>query len=141
MVRALSGISVRFWEAIAMLVNGKTVAFVPSSDLDRAERFYVGVLGSVRTSRDDFGLVVTANGVTIRIAKAGAFVPQPFTILGFDVDDIEKTVSALAAAGVAVERFPGMGQDDAGIWRSPSGSRVAWFKDLDGNVLSVAQHV
>ena len=123
-----------------MLVNGKTVAFVPSGDLERAERFYTGVLGLSRKSRDDFALLVEANGVTIRITRTDGFEPQAFTILGFDVEDVEKTARALAAKGVKFQRYPGMKQDASGVWASPSGSRIAWFKDADGNVLSIAQH-
>jgi predicted enzyme related to lactoylglutathione lyase len=123
-----------------MLVSGKTVAFVPSSDLARAERFYVGVLELACKSRDDFGLVVEANAVTIRIARADHFQPQPFTVLGFDVPDIEQTARSLTAKGIELLRFTGMAQDESGIWNAPSGSRIAWFNDADGNVLSIAQH-
>lgn len=123
-----------------MLIKGKTVAFVPSSDLERAERFYVGTLGFARKHRDDFALVVEANGVTIRIARADGFEPQPFTILGFDVDDVERTAGALASKGIEFQRYSGMAQDAAGIWTAPSRSRIAWFKDADGNVLSIAEH-
>jgi catechol 2,3-dioxygenase-like lactoylglutathione lyase family enzyme len=123
-----------------MLLDGKTVAFVPSSDLERSERFYVGTLGFVKKQRDDFAVVVEANGVTIRIARADGFAPQAFTILGFDVDDVDETARALAAKGIAFERYPGMEQDASGIWTAPSGSRIAWFKDADGNVLSIAEH-
>jgi len=124
-----------------MIVKGKTVAFVPSADLSRAAAFYVGVLGLTQKSQDDFALVVEANGVTIRIAKAEGFSPQPFTILGFDVSDVDATAHALAAKGVAFQHYEGMGQSSSGIWSAPSGSRIAWFKDPDGNVVSIAQHV
>lgn len=123
-----------------MLLTGKTVAFVPSSDLERAERFYVGTLGFERKHRDDFALVVEANGVTIRIARADGFEPQPFTILGFDVANVELTARALASKGVEFQRYAGMNQDPSGIWTAPGGSRIAWFKDVDGNVLSIAEH-
>lgn len=123
-----------------MLVAGKTVAFVPATDLARAEAFYVGVLGFSKLSGDPFGLVLEANGVTLRVARTDQLEPQPFTILGFDVTDVERTARALAAEGVGFLRYPGMPQDELGIWSSPSGSRIAWFKDPDGNTLSIAQH-
>jgi catechol 2,3-dioxygenase-like lactoylglutathione lyase family enzyme len=109
-----------------MLVPGKTVAFVPSSDLERAERFYVDLLGLARTSRDDFALVVEANGVTIRIARADGFEPQPFTILGFDVEDVARVAQELASKGVSLQHFPGMRQDALGIWTAPR--RLVFFE-------------
>jgi len=123
-----------------MLIQGKTVAFVPSSDLERAEGFYVGTLGFAKKHRDDFALVVEANGVTIRVARADGFEPQAFTILGFDVDDVERTARALVSKGIEFQRYGGMDQDSSGVWTAPSGSRIAWFKDADGNVLSIAEH-
>jgi predicted enzyme related to lactoylglutathione lyase len=123
-----------------MLANGKAVAFVPSADLGRAQRFYVDVLGLPKRSGDDFGLVVEAGGVTIRIARAGDFEPQPFTVLGFDVEDVEATARELASKGIALERYPGMSQSPGGIWTAPGGARIGWFKDPDGNVISITQH-
>ncbi len=123
-----------------MLVRGRTVAFVPARELSRAETFYVGVLGLTRKSRDDYALVVEGNGVEIRVAAAQAYEPQPFTILGFDVPNVEETARALGSRGVEFRRYAGMDQDALGIWRAPSGSRIAWFAGPDGNVLSVAEH-
>jgi hypothetical protein len=76
----------------------------------------------------------------VRVARA-QFAPAPFTILGWQVPDIEKIVEALYAKGVLFERFGFFEQDKLGIWTAPTGDRVAWFKDPDGNVLSVSQHV
>jgi catechol 2,3-dioxygenase-like lactoylglutathione lyase family enzyme len=123
-----------------MLVRGRTVAFVPARDLARAEAFYVGILGLTMQSRDEFALMLEANGVAIRVAAAQGYAPQPFTVLGFDVSDVEESARALAAHGVEFQRYPGLEQDGLGIWRAPSGSRIAWFKDADGNVLSIAEH-
>lgn len=123
-----------------MLVRGRTVAFVPARDLSRAEAFYVGVLGLRRVTRDDFALVVEGNGVEIRVTAAQGYEPQPFTILGFDVPNVEESTRGLAARGVEFRRYAGMEQDALGIWRAPSGSRIAWFSDQDGNVLSLAEH-
>lgn len=123
-----------------MLLKGKAVAFLASADLAAAERFYVGLLGLQLKHRDDFGLVVEANDVTIRIARVDGFEAQTFTVLGFDVADVERTVRALTAQGIEFEIYPGMKQDSLGIWIAPGGSRIAWFKDSDGNTLSVAQH-
>ena len=81
-----------------------------------------------------------ANGVPIRIAKVGKFTPAQFTVLGWQVEAIQKTASAMKKKGVKFERFPGMEQDALGIWSAPGGARVAWFKDPDGNILSVSEH-
>lgn len=123
-----------------MLVRGRTVAFVPARELSRAEAFYVDVLGLTRKSRDDFALVLEGNGVEIRVAAVHAYEPQPFTILGFDVPNVEETARVLASHGVAFKRYAGMEQDARGIWRAPNGSRIAWFSDPDGNVVSIAEH-
>jgi predicted enzyme related to lactoylglutathione lyase len=94
-------------------------------------------------SDDQFALVFDANGVMVRVVDVSAvpgFAPAPFTILGWSVADIAKTVKALGKKGAKFERYPGMQQDQSGIWTSPSGARVAWFKDPDGNVLSITEH-
>jgi catechol 2,3-dioxygenase-like lactoylglutathione lyase family enzyme len=116
------------------------VAFVPTKDAEKAKAFYVGVLGLRFVKDDGFALVLDANGIMVRVAKA-EFTPAPFTILGWQVTDIEKIVAALQAEGVRFERFGFFEQDKLGIWTAPSGDKVAWFKDPDGNVLSVSQHV
>lgn len=122
-----------------MLSAARVIAFLPSHDLERTKAFYVEKLGLKFVSQDSFALVLNGNGTTVRVAKVGEFQPANFTILGFDVADIRKEVTALRAKGISCERYPGMQQDDAGIWPSPSGARVAWFRDPDGNVLSLTE--
>ena len=91
-------------------------------------------------ANDGFALVFEGDGTMIRVVKVDAFSPQPFTILGWKVNDIQEKVAALTKRGVAFERYPGMEQDKLGIWDAPGGARVAWFKDPDGNLLSVSLH-
>ena len=79
--------------------------------------------------------------LTFSSAAMAQFTPAPFTILGWQVTEIEKTVAGLQAKGVAFERFGFFEQDSLGIWTAPTGDKVAWFKDPDGNVLSLSQHV
>ena len=122
-----------------MLSAARIIAFVPSRDLQRAKAFYVETLGLKFVSQDSFALVLNGNGTMVRVAKVSEFQPANFTILGFDVADIRKKVTALLAKNVICERYPGMQQDEMGIWHSPSGARVAWFKDPDGNVLSLTE--
>jgi predicted enzyme related to lactoylglutathione lyase len=123
-----------------VLADRSIVAFAPTTDLARAHAFYHGVLGLALTDDDGFALVFDANGTTVRITKVDDLQPQPFTILGWEVHDIGWIALELQAAGVPLLRFDGMQHDDLGIWTSPGGSRVAWFRDPDGNTLSLTEH-
>jgi catechol 2,3-dioxygenase-like lactoylglutathione lyase family enzyme len=122
-----------------MLSNSKLVAFVATKDIARARSFYERALGLPALSEDDFALVVDAGGTPVRVAKVGDFTPAPFTVLGWEVADIREAMARLAQKGVTFERFGGMGQDPSGVWTAPGGARVAWFKDPDGNVLSLTE--
>jgi catechol 2,3-dioxygenase-like lactoylglutathione lyase family enzyme len=122
-----------------MLGSIDIVAFVPTKDTEKARAFYEGVLGLCFVKDDGFAMVLDANGIMVRVAKA-QFTPAPFTILGWQVADIEKMVRVLQVKGVQFERFGFFEQDALGIWTAPGGDKVAWFKDPDGNVLSVSQH-
>jgi catechol 2,3-dioxygenase-like lactoylglutathione lyase family enzyme len=118
------------------------VAFVPTRDREKARAFYGGLLGLHFVKDDGFAAVMDANGTMLRIGTVPAdFKPAQFTILGWRVADIEQTVAALQSKGVQFERFGFFKQDELGIWIAPNGDKVAWFKDPDGNVLSVSQHV
>jgi catechol 2,3-dioxygenase-like lactoylglutathione lyase family enzyme len=122
-----------------MLGSIDIVAFVPTKDTEKARAFYEGVLGLRFVKDDGFALVLDANGIMVRVAKA-QFTPAPFTILGWQVSDIKKVVTGLQGKDVRFERFGFFEQDELGIWTAPTGDMVAWFKDPDGNVLSVSQH-
>jgi len=124
-----------------MLGSTPLVAFVPITDPQKARAFYEGVLGLKFVKDDGFALVLDANGIMIRAAKMKEFTPAQFTILGWQVSDIENVVRGLAEKGVHFEVFEFFKQDGLGIWTSPTGDKVAWFKDPDGNTLSVSQHV
>jgi catechol 2,3-dioxygenase-like lactoylglutathione lyase family enzyme len=126
--------------SLNMLAKFPIVAFVATSDASRAKAFYGGVLGLPLISEDEFAVVFDAHGTMLRVAIVGDVVLAPYTVLGWDVDDIAATVRGLTDAGVQFERYPWMKQDKIGIWNAPSGAKVAWFKDPDGNVLSVSQH-
>jgi catechol 2,3-dioxygenase-like lactoylglutathione lyase family enzyme len=118
----------------------KVVAFVVTTKPQEATAFYRDKLGFKFLQDDSFALVFDAHGTMLRVVKMKKFTPAGFTILGWEVEAIGKTLAELAARGVVFERFEGMAQDELGIWNSPSGSKVAWFKDPDGNVLSLSQH-
>ncbi len=124
-----------------MLASEKIVGFVPISDSARAKSFYGEKLGLKFVSEDPFAVVFDANGNVLRLTRVQEVRPQPFTILGWQVSDIVTTVQQLQASGIAFERYGDfMKQDELGIWTAPGGSRIAWFKDPDGNTLSVSQH-
>jgi len=123
-----------------MLDTSKLVAFVPIRDFDRSRPFYEGILGLRFIDENPFALLMESNGVRVRLAKTPKFTPADFTVLGWQVADIQAMVTALMQKGVKFERFPGMDQDKLGIWAAPSGAKVAWFKDPDGNILSLAEH-
>jgi catechol 2,3-dioxygenase-like lactoylglutathione lyase family enzyme len=124
-----------------MLGSTNIVAFVPIKDSEKARAFYEGVLGLRFVKDDGFALVLEANGIMVRAAKMKEVTPAQFTILGWQVPDIEQVVRGLAARGVHFEVFGFFKQDELGIWTAPTGDKVAWFKDPDGNILSVSQHV
>ena len=117
------------------------IGFAATSNPDRAKVFYRDTLGLPLVSEElPFALVFDACGTMLRITIVKAFTPAPYTVLGWRVLAIEEAAAALRRSGVEFERYPGMQQDDLGIWASPSGAKVAWFKDPDGNTLSISQH-
>lgn len=122
-----------------MLGDARAVAFAPTADLDRARAFYEGVLGLTVEGREPSALVLSAGGVRIRIIQPETFMPSPATVLGFEVEDIHAVVRALSARGVITERYSFNAQDTGGVWNAPSGDKVAWLKDPDGNILSLTQ--
>ena len=121
-----------------MLDSCDLVAFVATAKPAEARRFYEGVLGLRFVGEDPFGLTFDANGTEVRMPKLEAVTPVPFTVLGWKVPDVSDAIRELSGRGVTFERFPGMEQEEDGAWRAPGGGKVAWFKDPDGNVLSVS---
>jgi catechol 2,3-dioxygenase-like lactoylglutathione lyase family enzyme len=122
-----------------MLKSRPIVAFVATTDPKRAKIFYAKTLGLRLVSEDGFALAFDAGGTMLRVAIVKTLQPAGYTVLGWIVPDIAKAVRALVKRGVEFQRYDGMGQDDLGIWSSPSGARVAWFTDPEGNTLSLTQ--
>jgi catechol 2,3-dioxygenase-like lactoylglutathione lyase family enzyme len=122
-----------------MLESSDLVAFVATTDLDRTRVFYGEVVGLPVIEESPFACVFDANGTQLRVTPVDEIRTAPYTVLGCVVDDIVAAVKALGATGVTFERFAGMDQDDIAVWASPSGARVVWFTDTDGNVLSLTQ--
>lgn len=124
-----------------MLGTADLVAFVPITDALRAREFYEGKLGLRFVNDDGFALVFDANATRLRAVKMKEVKPPQFTVLGWEVRSIEKAITSLRDRGVHFEIFGFLRQDELGIWTAPSGDRVAWFKDPDGNILSISEHV
>jgi len=125
-----------------MLASAKLIGFIPTRDPQKSREFYVRTLGLRFVSEDHFAIVVDSNGMMVRItnvSNAGDFKPFPFTILGWNVENAEQTVRELTQKGITFERFPGLQQNAHGIWQSPAGAKIAWFKDPDGNLLSITE--
>ncbi|HEV7587280.1 MAG TPA: VOC family protein [Longimicrobium sp.] len=122
-----------------MLNAADVIAFVSTAQAQAACAFYRDSLGLRLVADEPFALVFDAHGVMLRVTRVDTVVPAPYTVLGWRVPDIGAAVVELGARGVAFERYPGMPQDELGIWTSPGGARIAWFRDPDGNVLSLTQ--
>jgi catechol 2,3-dioxygenase-like lactoylglutathione lyase family enzyme len=123
------------------LSNYNIIGFVTIIDVDRAKSFYGDTLGLRLVNEEPpFALVFDANGIMLRLGMGKQLPPASGTVLGWQVPDIKSVVHTLGAAGVQFERYGFLEQDDFGIWTSPTGARVAWFKDPDGNTLSVSEH-
>ena len=120
-----------------MLGGCSLMAFVATTASARARAFYEGILGLQFVSEDDFAVVYVVQGIELRVQKVATL--QPHTTLGWSVKSIDQMVRAIAAKGGRFERYDFLPQDDAGIWKSPSGARVAWLKDPDGNFLSLTE--
>lgn len=124
-----------------MIAQAELIAFIPTVDAERARRFYVDTLGLTFVSDDEFAITIRSGNIDIRISRIEAFNPSHHTILGWKVPSIATTVQQFASNGIAFERYPFLEQDEHGIWNAPDGAaKVAWFKDPDGNVLSISQH-
>ncbi len=123
-----------------MLASAHLVGFIVTLDYDKARAFYVDQLGAQFISEDKYALAVRVGKNQIRIVKIPGFTPARNTVLGWEVQDIEAAVKWLRERGVALEDYPFIQDREQLIWSTPDGSKVAWFKDPDGNVLSVSQH-
>lgn len=122
-----------------MLDKFSPIALVATGNPAKAKDFYSETLGLTFLKDDGFALVFDNNGIMLRVSKVENFSPPNYSVLGWNVDDIEAVINELKTRGVVFERFAGFPQNDLGIATFPNGDRVAWFKDPDGNMLSLAQ--
>ncbi len=119
-----------------MLANQKLKAYIPTVNPEKAKHFYKNILGLKLLSEDNYALEFDANGTRLRVTTVRELHPHPFTVLGWKVNDIASLIKELNKKGIACERYDFMQQDELGIWHAPGGTKVAWFKDADGNILS-----
>jgi len=123
-----------------MLTDKKLKAFMPTTNPVKARKFYKETLGLKLLAEDNYALEFDANGTLLRITTVEKLVPHPFTVLGWDVENIADLIKSLISKGVAFERYDFFNQDNLGIWTAPGGTKVAWFKDPDGNLLSLSEY-
>jgi catechol 2,3-dioxygenase-like lactoylglutathione lyase family enzyme len=122
-----------------MLADQEPMAFLATKRPAEALVFYRDVLGLRLVADEPYAIVFETGSIALRVQKTETHEPLPYTAFGWKVQSVAQTVNALASAGVTCERFPGLDQDAMGVWTSPSGAKIAWFKDPDGNVLSLTQ--
>jgi catechol 2,3-dioxygenase-like lactoylglutathione lyase family enzyme len=123
----------------SVLGSAQLVAFVATANPRRAKEFYQKKLGLRLVHEDNFAIVFDANGVTLRVTVVDQVRAAGYTVLGWVVPNVVEIAKQLEEAGIKLQRYPGMEQDDCGIWTSPSGARVGWFHDPDENTLSITQ--
>jgi catechol 2,3-dioxygenase-like lactoylglutathione lyase family enzyme len=121
------------------MIHSKIISFVATRNPASARKFYEKTLGLACISDDPFAIVFDANGTMLRVQKVQELLPAHHTILGWEVQDIRAEIEQLTKRGVRFERFDPLPQDELGVWATPSGAKVAWFKDPDGNTLSLTQ--
>jgi catechol 2,3-dioxygenase-like lactoylglutathione lyase family enzyme len=117
----------------------KIMAFVATEDAARAKAFYRDTLALPLISEDGFALVFDVQGIMLRVQLVEKVSVAPYTVLGWQVEDIISMALALERAGVKFARYPGLEQDEHGVWTAPGGAKVAWFHDPDGNTLSITE--
>lgn len=119
--------------------ESKLIAFSATANPAKSKIFYSEILGLKLLEESPFAIVFDANGTTLRVQKVESVNPPPYTVLGWEVPDIIATAQTLTDQGVVFERFDKLPQDKHGVWTTPDGAKIAWFKDTDGNTLSLTQ--
>lgn len=122
-----------------MLNSTRPIGFVPVTDLAKAREFYGTALGFDVEDENPFAVVLRCGTTMIRATLVSEFTPQPFTVLGWQVDDIDEAVDDLRARQVEFMFRYDLDQSSHGVWTAPDGARVAWFLDPFGNTLSLTQ--
>jgi catechol 2,3-dioxygenase-like lactoylglutathione lyase family enzyme len=122
-----------------MLQSQKLIAFLATNDAERARSFYRDTVGLTLKSEDPLALVFDAGGTMLRVTIVPQVAAAPYTVLGWQVSDVRAMARRLREAGITPERYPGINQDADGVWTSPGGAQILWFKDPAGHTLSLTQ--
>ncbi len=123
-----------------MLGSARLQTLVWTADKARAKAFYSGVL-DLPFQGESFGALLykVGNG-ELRVSPVPSTRPSEHTVLGFAVDNLGEVADELGRRGLYVERIAGFQHDQRGVWTAPDGTKVLWFRDPDGNLLSVVQY-
>ena len=119
----------------------RMVGFIGTVRPVESKRFYEETLGLRFVDENPFAIVFASGDTTVRVQKVETLTTPPYTSLGWEVTDIAAVAQQLTSRGVVFQRFEGLPQNELGIWLTSDGSQVAWFKDPDGNMLSLTEHV
>jgi catechol 2,3-dioxygenase-like lactoylglutathione lyase family enzyme len=123
---------------MGILETATPAIIICTRNRERATTFYRDILGLRLAHEDRFATIFSIGGITLRVSAVADFTAHEHTILGFHVPDVAAAVKALRENGVNFNVYPHFKQDELGVWTAPGDAvRVAWFKDPDGNVLSV----
>jgi catechol 2,3-dioxygenase-like lactoylglutathione lyase family enzyme len=122
-----------------MLNSSRIISFIPTLDIEKAREFYENKLGLHLRQKIEGSLIFDVNNALIKISQVQELPPSLYTIFGWDVQNIRKEMKLLKSKGIKFKRIKGLVQDEYKIWAAPDGSEVAWFKDPDGNYLSLTE--
>ncbi len=123
-----------------MLTNAKLQTLICTTRLEEAECFYRDVLGLTRTGTSDGAIIFDVGGSDLRLSPVPSLTPSEHTVLGFAVEDVDAVVAGLSEQGIPFVTFDGFPHEESGLLNTPDGSRVAWIRDPDGNLLSLVQY-
>lgn len=121
------------------LNDQEIISFLATSNVKESRSFFEKI-GLELVEETEFAVVYAGANGQLRIQKVEEFTPHPYTVLGWKVDAIETAVGELMKKGVIFEKYDRLSQDFNAIWTSPSGAKIAWFKDPDGNLISLTQY-
>lgn len=123
-----------------MLQEPKITALLPTTNPEQSKEFFKNTLGLKLVSEDPYGIEFEGLGSNLRISVVPKFTPHQFAVLGFKIEEINFQVKALTDNGVKFEKYKALNQNELGVWISPGKAKIAWFKDPDGNLLSLTQY-
>jgi catechol 2,3-dioxygenase-like lactoylglutathione lyase family enzyme len=123
-----------------MLAQARLQTLVLTSNIERAGRFYADILKLPLKGQSLGALVYDVGGGDLRVSPVPSTSPSEHTVLGFSVHNLDQVITDLAARGLRFERFAQFPHDQRGVVTTPDGSKVIWFRDPDGNLLSIVQY-